>query len=122
MLTSGSCLIFSLILREFKKKRDARILADAYLELLLSDLLSHACERCQENKNQVWITLAEEEDAYELVISDNGPEMTGVEKNSLLNASRSSGGLRLQLVRFIFDKYTRTIEVLDGADGDLGPG
>jgi signal transduction histidine kinase len=122
MLTSGSCLIFSLILREFKKKRDARILADAYLELLLSDLLSHACERCQENKKQVWITLAEEEDAYELVISDNGPEMTGVEKNSLLNASRSSGGLRLQLVRFIFDKYTRTIEVLDGADGDLGPG
>jgi PAS domain S-box-containing protein len=101
---------------------DARILADAYLELLLSDLLSHACERCQEDKKQVWITLAEEEDAYELVISDRGPTMTGIEKNSLLNASRPSGGLRLQLARFIVEKYTGTIEVLDRVDGDLSRG
>jgi PAS domain S-box-containing protein len=101
---------------------DARILADAYLELLLSDLLSHACERCHENKKQVRITLAEEEDAYELVISDNGPVMTGIEKNSLLNASRPSGGLRLQLARFIVEKYTGTIEVLDRVDDDSNQG
>jgi PAS domain S-box-containing protein len=101
---------------------DARILADAYLELLLSDLLSHACERCQEDKKQVWITLAENEDAYELVISDNGPKMTGIEKNSLLNASRSSGGLRLQLARFIVEKYTGAIEVLDRMAGDPSQG
>jgi PAS domain S-box-containing protein len=101
---------------------DARVMADAYLELLLSDLLSHACERCQEEKKQVWITLAEEEDAYRLVISNNGPALTGIEKKSLLNASRPSSGLRLQLARFIVEKYTGTIEVLNGGDGDSRQG
>ncbi len=101
---------------------DARVMADAYLELLLSDLVSHACERCHDGKKQVWISLAEEIDFYELAVSDNGPRMTGSEKNSLLNASRPSGGLRLQLARFIVEKYTGKIEFLDRVDDNPNQG
>ena len=100
----------------------ACVQADAYLELLLSDLLAHACERCQKDKKRVWIRLAEAEDAYELVVSHNGPGMTRRNRDSLLDTGRLSGGLRLQLARLIVEKYSGTIEVVDREEGDPSQG
>ncbi len=101
---------------------NARIRADDYLELLLSDLLSNACEQCNKDEKRVWISLAEGENMYELVASDNGPGMSKDAKDSVFDTSRRSGGLRLQLAHLIVEKYTGTIEVLDRVDGDPSQG
>ena len=101
---------------------DARVRADDYLELLLSDLLSNACEHCQKDEKRVWISLAEGENMYELVISDKGPGMSNDAKDSVFDTNRRSGGLRLQLACMIVEKYTGTIEVLDRVDGDPSQG
>jgi PAS domain S-box-containing protein len=101
---------------------NACIQADAYLELLLSDLLAHACERCNKDKKKVWIRLAEMEEAYELIVSDNGLGMTTRNRSSPLDSSRPSGGLRLQLARLIVEKYSGTIEVIDRVEGDSSQG
>ncbi|MFW9835517.1 MAG: PAS domain S-box protein [Candidatus Thorarchaeota archaeon] len=101
---------------------NARIQADSFLELFLSDLLSHACERCKKDKRMVWINLDENTENYALTVSDNGEGMTTTEKNRLLELGQPTVGIRLQLARLIVEKYNGTIEVLDRVKGDSSQG
>jgi PAS domain S-box-containing protein len=101
---------------------NARIQADSFLELLLSDLLSHACERCQKEKRQVWIRLDENNETYALTVSDNGAGMTTGEKTRLFEPGQTTVGIRLQLARLIVEKYNGSIEILDRVKGDPSQG
>jgi len=100
----------------------AQIRADAYLELLLSDLLANAYEHNPIDEKRVWVSLTAEESAYELMISDNGPGLSDSVKNSLFDLSQRSGGVRLHLAHHIIEKYGGTIEVLDRVQGDPNQG
>jgi PAS domain S-box-containing protein len=101
---------------------DARILADDYLELMLSDLLSNACEQCYKDEKRVWISLVEHDDKYELTVSDNGPGIDDNDRNHPSDTSRFSGGLRFELARLIVEKYSGTIEVLNRVEGNIVQG
>jgi len=92
---------------------DARVRADEYLELLLSDLLSNSCEHSPRDGKRVWISLTEEETTYELEVSDNRPNLLDNLKSDLIGNSQRFRGLRLHLVHYIIEKYRGTLEVLN---------
>ncbi len=92
---------------------DALVRADEYLELLLSDLLSNACQRCSHDVKRVWITLTENMTAYELVVSDNGSGIPDVHANDLLTPSQRLSGLHLYLAHYIVEKYGGVLEVFN---------
>ncbi|MHA1135270.1 MAG: PAS domain S-box protein [Candidatus Thorarchaeota archaeon] len=92
---------------------DARVRADEYLELLLSDVLSNSCEQGPRDGKRVWISLTEEETVYELEVSDNRPNLLDNLKSDLLVTSQRFRGLRFHLVHYIIEKYGGTLEVLN---------
>lgn len=100
----------------------ARIRADKYLELLLTDLLANAYEHNPNDQKQVWVSLTAEESTYELIISDNGPGLSDSAKNSLFDLSQRSGGVHLHLACHIIEKYGGSIEVLDRVQSDPNQG
>lgn len=97
---------------------EAQVLADDFLELLLSDLLSHACEHCEGEHRKVWVSLAQEENHYELIIKDNRSQTSEPIKKGQFDAVSHLGGIRLQLARFIVEKYGGTIDVSDRMDNE----
>ncbi|MHA1137782.1 MAG: PAS domain S-box protein [Candidatus Thorarchaeota archaeon] len=101
---------------------EAKVRADEYLELLLSDMLTNAYEHNIRDDKRVWINLTEGETSYELVISDNGPGMPDNLKNGLFDAHQRSGGLRLQLAHYIIEKYGGTLKVLNRIQGEPSQG
>lgn len=91
-------------------------------ENVLSDMLTNAYEHNPRDDKRVWISLTEGETSYELVISDNGPGMPNSFKNGLFDTHQRSGGLRLQLARYIIEKYGGTLKVLDRVQGEPSQG
>ncbi len=100
----------------------AQVLADDFLELLLSDLLSHACEQCEDGHRRVWIKLAESEHQFELTISDNRPLGSKENLNSVFDIGKRLSGLRLHLTRFIVEKYGGLFNILDRVENDMSQG
>lgn len=92
---------------------DARVRADEYLEMLLSDLLSNSCEHSTKDGKQVCVSLTEGENVYELDVSDNRPNLFENLKNDQIGTSHRFGGQRLHLVYYILEKYGGTLEVLN---------
>jgi len=90
---------------------EARVRADEYLELLLSDLISNSCEHNPQDGKQIWISLTEGPIAYELEVSDNRPNEFDTMKNALIGSYQRFRGLRMHLVTYIIEKYGGTLEV-----------
>jgi len=101
---------------------DARVRADEYLEMLLSDLLSNSCEHSTKDGKQVWISLTEGKTAYELEVSDNRPNLFENLKNGQLGTSHRFRGLRLHLVHYIIVKYGGTLEILNRVQDEPSQG
>ena len=101
---------------------DARIRADEYLELLLSDLLSNSCEHSPEDGKRVWVSLTEANTTYELDVSDNRPNLFDSLENELLGTIPRFRGLRLHLVHYIVEKYGGTLEVLNRVSDEPSQG
>ena len=101
---------------------DARIRADEYLELLLSDLLSNSCEHSPEDGKRVWVSLTEAKTTYELEVSDNRPNLFDSLENELLGTIPRFRGLRLHLVHYIVEKYGGTLEVLNRVSDEPSQG
>lgn len=101
---------------------DARVRADEYLEMLLSDLLSNSCEHSTKDGKQVWVSLTEGETVYELEVSDNRPNLFENLKNGQLGTSHRFQGLRLHLVHYIIEKYGGTLEILNRVQDEPSQG
>ncbi len=101
---------------------DARIRADEYLELLLSDLLSNSCEHSPEDGKRVWVSLTEAKTTYELEVSDNRPNLFDSQEKGLLGTRPRFRGLRLHLVHYIVEKYGGTLEVLNRVSDEPSQG
>ncbi|MFX1369771.1 MAG: PAS domain S-box protein, partial [Promethearchaeota archaeon] len=92
---------------------NARIKADEFLELLLSNILMNAVEHNPKEKKQVWITLKEESDGYLLAIGDDGTGISDTRKPELFDVARRFGGLGLHQSSQILEKYEGWVQIHD---------
>jgi PAS domain S-box-containing protein len=92
---------------------DARIKADEYLELLISNILMNAVEHNIKERKKVWIRLELAKLEYILSISDDGPGISDSTKAGLFDMSRRFGGLGLHTANHLVEKYGGRIELVD---------
>ncbi|UCE09954.1 MAG: PAS domain S-box protein [Candidatus Thorarchaeota archaeon] len=97
---------------------DARVMADEFLELLLSNILINAVEHNKDAEiKKVWVTLESAADHYVVSIADNGPGLSRTRKEELFDMARRFGGVGLHQASQIAEKYGGRIEVEDRVDG-----
>ena len=101
---------------------DARVNADEYLELLLSNILMNAIEHNPYDEKQVWIDLKSSDDGFIISIADNGPGISDSRKLTIFDASRRFGGLGLHQSYQIVEKYGGKIEIRDRVEGKSDQG
>ncbi|MFW9958654.1 MAG: PAS domain S-box protein [Candidatus Odinarchaeota archaeon] len=101
---------------------DARINADEYLELLVSNILMNSIEHNVKERKKVWIRLERAGLDYLLSISDDGPGIPDSTKAGLFNMSRRFGGLGLHTVNHLVEKYGGRIELHDRVPGQYSQG
>ncbi len=101
---------------------DARINADEYLELLISNVLMNSVEHNIKERKKVWIRLEMSGLDYLLSISDDGPGIPDSTKAGLFNMSRRFGGLGLHTVNHLVEKYGGRIELHDRVPGQYSQG
>ncbi|MGY5861844.1 MAG: PAS domain-containing sensor histidine kinase [Candidatus Thorarchaeota archaeon] len=97
---------------------DPVIRADPYLENLLRELLENAVKHNPKEAKQVWVSLGQRDDGFEIAISDNGPGMSEKMKLSLFDLEKRLGGVGAQQVKHIVDKYRGHIIVVDRVEGE----
>ncbi|PNX52581.1 MAG: hypothetical protein BV458_08875 [Thermoplasmata archaeon M9B2D] len=101
---------------------DARVKADEYLELLVSNILMNSVEHNIKERKRVWIRLESSGLDYLLSISDDGPGIPDSTKAGLFNMSRRFGGLGLHTVNHLVEKYGGRIELYDRVPGQYSQG
>jgi len=84
---------------------DAMVLADEYLELLISNILMNAVEHNPKERQKVWVNLEETETEYVVTICDDGPGMQDVTKAAIFEMTRRFGGLGLHSANHLAEKY-----------------
>ncbi|NHI82874.1 MAG: PAS domain-containing sensor histidine kinase [Candidatus Thorarchaeota archaeon] len=101
---------------------DARVQADDYLELLVSELLVNSYENNPSDEKRIWIELECDDSQYVLSVSDNGPGLSEITKRRLFDPGSRIEGIGFHLAHDIVEKYGGTIEVFDRVKGDLSQG
>lgn len=94
-------------------KGGAVILADEYLELLLSNILMNAVEHNPKEKQHVWIKLEDTGSDYVISICDDGPGMVDSTKAGIFDMTRRFGGLGLHTANHLAEKYHGEISIGD---------
>ncbi|MHA2143739.1 MAG: PAS domain-containing sensor histidine kinase [Candidatus Thorarchaeota archaeon] len=121
-MKDASILLEDVVISLSRHVSNARIRADDYLEILLSDLLVNAYDGNPADTKRIWVDLNGSENFYELCISDNGLGMMDTVKRNLCELSSRIEGVGFHLACHIVEKYGGTIEVLDRVSGDPSQG
>ncbi|MFW9850239.1 MAG: PAS domain S-box protein [Candidatus Thorarchaeota archaeon] len=95
----------------------AEVLADDYLELLITNIIMNAIEHNPKESKTVWITLEDAQKGYVLKIADDGPGISDTRKKQLFDMARRYGGVGLHQSSQIIEKYGGTIIVNDRVSG-----
>jgi PAS domain S-box-containing protein len=101
---------------------DARIMADEYLELLISNILMNSVEHNVKERKKVWIRLERTGLEYMLSISDDGPGIPDATKAGIFDMSRRFGGLGLHTANHLVEKYSGRIQLHDRVPGNYSQG
>ncbi len=101
---------------------DAIVLADVFLELLLTNILTNAVEHNTNDEKSVWVSLKASNGGYLLSIADNGPGIKDARKDKLFNMARRFGGVGLHQANQIIEKYGGRIAIHDRVLGDYSQG
>jgi nitrogen-specific signal transduction histidine kinase len=96
---------------------DAIVLADKYLEDLLTNILSNALKHNPSSQKTIWVTITPLGDNYEISVSDNGPGIEDVMKDILFDPKHRFGGLGIHFTLQIIEKYGGRINVRDRIQG-----
>ena len=96
---------------------DAEVMADDYLELLITNIIMNGIEHNPSESKNVWITLEEEEKGYVIKVADDGPGIGGTRKKELFDMARRYGGVGLHQSNQISEKYGGSITVHDRVPG-----
>lgn len=121
-MKDASILLDDVVISLSLHATNARVQADDYLELLVSDLLVNSFEYNTSDTKRVWVELEDEGNVYALSISDNGPGMPDRAKRDLFDPSSRIEGIGFHLAHHIVEKYNGVIEVLDRVKGDPSQG
>ncbi|MCK5150731.1 MAG: PAS domain-containing sensor histidine kinase [Candidatus Thorarchaeota archaeon] len=100
----------------------AMIMADAFLENLLLNLLENGIIHNTSKKKQLWVSLKEEKDGYVVSIGDNGPGIPDYMQGSLFDAERRFGGVGIHQSVRIAKKYNGRISLKNRVDDDASQG
>lgn len=100
----------------------ATVLADGFLGLLITNILTNAVEHNPKPEKRVWVDLEKQGDEFVVSIADNGPGIADSGKKSLLNNARRFGGLGLHQANQIVEKYGGRIELKDRVKGTPNQG
>ena len=98
------------------------IIADRFLELLLTNIIENAIIHNDNSRKHVWIEVQKASDSYIVSISDNGPGIDDEAKNALFNPETRLGGLGLHFSKDVVEKYGGRLEVRDRVEGDSSKG
>jgi signal transduction histidine kinase len=101
---------------------NAEVMADEYLELMVSNILMNAVEHNVKERKKVWIRLEPSGPDYLLAISDDGPGIPDSTKAGLFDMSRRFGGLGLHTVNHLVEKYGGRIELHNRVPEDYSHG
>ncbi|MFX1367712.1 MAG: PAS domain S-box protein [Promethearchaeota archaeon] len=101
---------------------DARIKADDYLELLVSDLLINSFESNTSEPKRVWVDLEAQGPFYVLSVSDNSPGIPDRNRPGLSDINSRTARIGLHLAHHIVSKYDGTIEVHNRVNNDSTQG
>ncbi|MGY5858203.1 MAG: PAS domain S-box protein [Candidatus Thorarchaeota archaeon] len=96
---------------------ETMILADEYLELLMSNILMNAVEHNPKEIQVVWVTLEETSSDYIVSICDDGPGMIESTKAGIFDMTRRFGGLGLHTANHLAEKYRGGISLEDRVEG-----
>ena len=96
---------------------EALILADEYLELLLSNILMNAVEHNPKEQKRVWVTIEDSGSNYIISICDDGPGMVDSTKAGIFDMTRRFGGLGLHTANHLAEKYRGKISIGDRVPG-----
>lgn len=97
---------------------EAKVRADKYISLLLTNILENAVRHSDAKDTHIWVTLDLEGDNYEIAISDDGPGISDEVKKFLFDPNRRFGGVGIHQACQIAEKYGGRIEVTDRIEGD----
>ncbi|MFW9933004.1 MAG: PAS domain S-box protein, partial [Candidatus Thorarchaeota archaeon] len=96
---------------------DAIILADDFLELLITNILMNAIEHNPKKEKNVWIDITEDHNNYYVMVADDGPGIGDKRKTELFDMARRFGGVGLHQSNQIIEKYGGSITVMDRVEG-----
>lgn len=96
---------------------EAQILADEFLELVITNIVMNAIEHNPKEYKNVWIDIGEDEKGYSISVSDDGLGIGDKRKKELFDMSRRYGGVGLHQSNQIIEKYGGSITVADRIDG-----
>ncbi|MBD3406580.1 MAG: PAS domain S-box protein [Candidatus Lokiarchaeota archaeon] len=108
-------------IKSFSKKQ-ATIMADEYLELLLSNIIVNAIEHNPNEDRKIWVSLKQRGNEYFLEIADNGQGIPDSRKEELFDMARRYGGIGLHQSVQIIEKYGGKIDVTDRIEGNASEG
>ncbi len=89
------------------------VLADEFLELMITNFLMNAIEHNPKEKKNIWVQLTKENKGYTISIADDGPGISDIRKKQLFDMSRRFGGVGLHQSGQIIEKYGGTVAVED---------
>ena len=93
------------------------MIADDYLELLITNIIMNGIEHNPSESKNVWITLEEDEKGYVIKVADDGPGIGETRKKELFDMARRYGGVGLHQSNQISEKYGGSITVHDRVPG-----
>ncbi|MGY5873609.1 MAG: PAS domain-containing sensor histidine kinase, partial [Candidatus Thorarchaeota archaeon] len=101
---------------------EALILADEYLELLISNILMNAVEHNPKEQQKVWVTVEDDGSDYIVSICDDGPGMQDTTKLGIFDMTRRFGGLGLHTANHLAEKYHGKISIGNRVPGNHNEG
>ncbi len=101
---------------------NAIVNADKFLCYMFMNIFSNAVKHNTNENKWIWTRLSENDEGYELTISDNGPGIKDDMKKNLLNPDRRSGGVGILQCIQIANKYGGSFEIRDRIENEPSKG
>jgi PAS domain S-box-containing protein len=96
---------------------NAEVMADDYLELMITNIIMNAIEHNPNDEKNVWISLDESKQGFVIKVADDGPGIGETRKKQLFDMARRYGGVGLHQSNQISEKYGGSITVHDRVPG-----
>jgi PAS domain S-box-containing protein len=111
MMQDASILLDNVEISLSLHATNVRIMANEYLEVMLSDLLTFAYHRSRDEVRRIWVDLREADDSYELSVTDDGPRLPLAMTDHPLHHGLRLAGVSLHLALHVARTYGGELEL-----------